>query len=163
MPEMTNLGWFHTIIGILALLSGAYTLAKFKVIKEETFSGKIYLSSTLIAALTALMIYNQGGFGPAHLLALLTLAALAGGFLVSKIMFLARFSPYLKALCFSSTILFHMIPAITDALRRLPLGNPVVDRFDHPLLMQFYLLFVGLFALGYLAQVMWLRNQKSDA
>ena len=35
MPEMTLLGWFHTILGILAVLSGFYTIYKFKVISYE--------------------------------------------------------------------------------------------------------------------------------
>ena len=30
MPEIIPLGWFHTIMGIIALVSGGYTLAKFK-------------------------------------------------------------------------------------------------------------------------------------
>lgn len=158
MPEITALGWFHTGIGILALLAGFFTVVRFKVIRTDTRSGQIYLACTLIAALTALMIYNQGGFGPAHILALLTLAALMGGFVVTRIPLFAPVAAYLQALCFSATFLFHMIPAITDGLRRLPVGDPVVDRFDDPLLMRFYLLFVGLFVIGYAAQVIWLRK-----
>jgi uncharacterized membrane protein len=162
MPEITALGWFHTFIGIFALVSGFYTLARFKVISTVTPSGQIYLVCTLVAAVTALMIYNQGGFGPAHILAVLTLAALLGGFIVTKIAIFAPIARYLEALCFSVTILFHMIPAITDGLRRLPVGNPVVDRFDDPLLMKFYLLFLALFVVGYAAQVLWLKRNIQD-
>jgi uncharacterized membrane protein len=158
MPEITVLGWFHTGIGIAALLAGLYTLIRFKVVRTDTRSGQIYLACTLIAAVTALMIYNQGGFGPAHILAVLTLAALAGGYLVTRITLFAPLAAYLQALCFSGTFLFHMIPAITDGLRRLPVGDPVVDRFDDPLLMRFYLLFLALFVIGYAAQVIWLRK-----
>lgn len=161
MPEITILGWFHTIIAIVALLAGFYTLAVFKRITAETRSGQIYLACTLIAAVTALMIYNQGGFGPAHVLAILTLAALMGGFVVMKIPFFSKVGDYLQAFCFSGTLLFHMIPAITDGLRRLPVGNPVVDRSDDPLLKGFYLLFVALFIIGYAAQFLWLRKRKA--
>lgn len=160
MPEITVLGWFHTAVGIAALLAGFYTLVRFKVVRTDTRSGQIYLACTLIAAVTALMIYNQGGFGPAHILALLTLAALAGGYLVTRIPLFAPVAAYLEALCFSGTFLFHMIPAITDGLRRLPVGDPVVDRFDDPLLMRFYLLFLALFVVGYAAQVIWLRKTR---
>lgn len=160
MPEITALGWFHTAIAIIALLAGFYTVVRFKIVRTDTRSGQIYLVCTLIAAVTALMIYNQGGFGPAHVLALLTLAALAGGLLVTRIPLFAPVAAYLQALCFSGTVLFHMIPAITDGLRRLPVGDPVVDRFDDPLLKQFYLLFVALFVVGYAAQVIWLRKTR---
>lgn len=33
MPEITAFGWFHTVVGILALLTGFYTLVRFKVIR----------------------------------------------------------------------------------------------------------------------------------
>lgn len=160
MPEITALGWFHTAVGIFALLAGFYTVVRFKIIRTDTRSGRVYLACTLVAALTALMIYNQGGFGPAHILALLTLAALAGGFLVTRIPLFGPLAAYLQALCFSATFLFHMIPAITDGLRRLPVGNPVVERADDPLLMRFYLLFLVLFVIGYAAQVIWLRKTR---
>ncbi len=46
MPEMTLLGWFHTILGILAVLSGFYTIYKFKVISYEVSPGKLYVLVT---------------------------------------------------------------------------------------------------------------------
>ncbi len=48
MPEMTLLGWFHTIIGVGAVLSGFYTIFKYKVISLEEFIGRLYLLLTLI-------------------------------------------------------------------------------------------------------------------
>ncbi|MEH6548160.1 MAG: hypothetical protein V7701_17120, partial [Sneathiella sp.] len=110
MPEMTLLGWAHTIIAIMALLAGFYTLAIYKVIKIENTSGRVYLGCTFLAATTALMVYNQGGFGPAHMLAVLTLMALLGGTLVSKIPAFSKIADYFQAFCFSGTLLFHMIP-----------------------------------------------------
>jgi uncharacterized membrane protein len=41
MPDMTLLGWAHTIIAIVALLAGFYTLAMYKVIKLEHRSGQL--------------------------------------------------------------------------------------------------------------------------
>lgn len=163
MPEITILGWAHTVIGIAALLVGVYTLAKFKVITAQQAAGRIYLVATLITAVTSLMIYNQGGFGPAHVLGVLTLLALAAGFLVTKIKLLSGIADYFQAFCYSSTFLFHMIPAITDGLRRLPVGDPVVTDPHDPILGQFYLLFLVLFLVGYVAQFFWLKKQKASA
>lgn len=159
MPEITLLGWIHTGIAILALLSGFYGLAKYKLINLENRPGQIYLVCTLIAATTALMIYKHNGFGPAHALAVLTLLALLGGFLVTKIPFLSKIAPYFQAFCYTGTILFHMIPAITDGLLRLPVGNPVLTDHQHPLLKKFYLAFLITFLIGYTAQFIWLRKQ----
>lgn len=160
MPEITLLGWIHTIIAIIALIAGFYTLAVYKVITQEQKTGRLYLLCTFIAAVTALMIYKHGGFGPGHGLAVLTLLALVGGFAVTKIPALAKIAEYFQAFCFSATLLFHMIPAITDGLLRLPVGNPVLtDRHD-PVLKKFYLAFLVVFLIVYVMQLLWLKKQR---
>lgn len=161
MPEMIFLGWIHTVIAIVALISGFYALAVYKIITPQQSSGRIYLLSTLITAATALMIYQRGAFGPGHALAVLTLLALAGGFLVTKIKPLAGIGDYFQAFCFSATLLFHMIPAITDGLLRLPIGDPVLTNPLDPLLRKFYLGFVVVFLVGYALQVRWLRQRRN--
>jgi uncharacterized membrane protein len=160
VPEITLLGWIHTIIAVLALTSGFYTLAVYKVISPERKTGQIYLLCTLVAAVTALMIYKHGGFGPGHALAVLTLLALAGGFIITKIPLFSKLAVYAQALCFSATLLFHMIPAITDGLLRLPAGDPVLTDPGDPMLRKFYLAFVVIFLVGYAMQVRWLRKQN---
>lgn len=161
MPEMIFLGWVHTVIAIVALASGFYTLAVYKVITPQHKTGRLYLLCTLITAATALMIYQRGTFGPGHALAVLTLLALAGGFLVTLIKPLARIADYFQAFCFSGTLLFHMIPAITDGLLRLPLGHPVLSDPKDPLLRKFYLVFLVIFLVGYALQIRWLRRRRS--
>ena len=161
MPEMTLLGWFHTILGILAVLSGFYTIYKYKVISSEVGSGKLYVLVTLLVAGSALGIYNQGGFGVAHVLAVLTLAALAGGFIMERYKWFGSFSKYFQALGYTSTLLFHMIPAITDFLRRLPVGDPFIDSFEDPLLLNFHTAFLIIYALGIIAQMIWLKRQAT--
>ena len=159
MPEITLLGWIHTIIAIIALVAGFYTLAIYKVITPEQKTGQVYLVCTLIAAVTALMIYKHGGFGAAHALAVLTLLALVAGFFVTKIPALAKIADYFQAFCFSGTLLFHMIPAITDGLLRLPVGDPVLTNPEDPLLKIFYLSFLVIFLVGYICQFFWLKNR----
>jgi len=159
MPEMTLLGWFHTVLGVGAVLSGFYTVAKYRVISLAQPSGKLYALLTLVVAGSALGIYNQGGFGIAHILALLTLAALACGVVMEKTRLFGAASKYFQALGYTSTLLFHMIPAITDFLRRLPIGDPFIDSFEDPLLRQFHLAFLVVFVFGLVTQVVWLRKQ----
>ena len=161
MPEMTLLGWFHTIIGVGAVLSGFYTIFKCKVISLEEFTGKLYLFLTLIVAGSALGIYNQGGFGIAHILAVLTLIALLGGLIMEKGKLFGSFSKYFQALGYTSTLLFHMIPAITDFLRRLPVEDPFVDSFEDPLLVNFQLSFLLIYLTGIVIQMFWLKKHGS--
>ena len=161
MPEMTVLGWFHTILGILAVLSGFYTLYKYKIITTEKSSGRLYVLVTLLVAGSALGIYNQGGFGIAHVLAVLTLIALAGGYIMEKFKWFGSFSKYFQALGYTSTLLFHMIPAITDFLRRLPVGDPFIDSFEDPLLLNFHAAFLVIYLVGLVTQMVWLKRQAN--
>ena len=161
MPEMTLLGWFHTVLGVVALVTAFYTLFKYKMISLSNRSGKLYVLVTIVVAGSALGIYNQGGFGVAHWLAVLTLAAVSGGIIMEKLRLFGRFSIYFQALGYSSTLLFHMIPAITDFLRRLPLGDPFVDSFSDPLVVGFHKLFLLIFMDAMAVQLRWLSKRSS--
>ena len=160
MPEISMLGWFHTILGVIALLSGFYTLAKFKTILWQNISAKIYLFCTLLAAASALGIFAHGTFNMAHALAILTLLALIAGAIAENTTILGALSPYAQAMCYSATLLFHMIPAITDGLLRLPVGDPVLTDIEDPILKGFYLAFLITYLVGFIAQVVWLKKQK---
>ena len=149
------------ILGILAVLSGFYTIYKYKVISSEVGSGKFYVLVTLLVAGSALGIYNQGGFGVAHVLAVLTLIALAGGYIMERYKWFGSFSKYFQALGYTSTLVFHMIPAITDFLRRLTVGDPFIDSFEDPLLLNFHMAFLIIYVLGIIAQMIWLNRQAT--
>ena len=162
MPEITLFGWFHTIIAIVALLSGVFSLAKYKVLMAKNMSAKIYLICTFIAAASALGIYNaSGSFNPAHGLAILTLLALLVGRTAETTKLFRGLSPYLQATAYSATFLFHMIPAITDGLMRLPVDSPVVTDIEDPFLRSFYLAFLITYLVGLSLQILWLRKQKN--
>ena len=161
MPDMTLLGWFHTIMGIGALVTAFYTLSKYTIISLENKSGRLYVLITIIVAGSALGIYNQGGFDIAHWLAVLTLVAVSCGIIMEKFKWFGRFSMYFQALGYSSTLLFHMIPAITDFLLRLPLGDPFIDSFEDPVLAGFHLAFLLIFVVGIIVQFRWLNKTMS--
>ncbi|MEM7081635.1 MAG: hypothetical protein AAF465_02795 [Pseudomonadota bacterium] len=164
MPEIIPLGWFHTIVGIAALLSGAATLIRYKEIGVHTRTGQFYLLATLITAATALAIFQHGFFTPAHGLAVLTLIALAVGTVAAVFKPIGGWSRYLQALAFSGTLLFHCIPAITDALLRLPVGDPILDSIESPVLKMAYLGLLVLFLIGIAFQFRWIaRNNKETS
>lgn len=156
MPEIIPLGWFHTVCGILAILIGAKSLVTHKVISLATRSGRLYIILTVLTAASSLAIYQQGGFNIAHVLGVFTLIAVAQGILFERTTFFKGFSPYLQAASYSATFLFHMIPAITDGLRRLPVGDPFIDSLEHPILIKFYLAFLLAFVVGVALQCRWL-------
>ena len=161
MPEIIPLGWFHTGMGIIALISGAFTLFKFKEILLNTRSGQIYLVTTLITAGTALAIFQHGKFGPAHALAIMTLLGLAVGTVAATLKPIGKFSRYLQALALSATLLFHCIPAVTDAMLRLPVGDPFLISIEDPILKMSYLVLLVLFIIGISFQFRWIYRQQN--
>jgi len=163
MPEMIPLGWFHTAMGVIALSSGGFTLTRFKEISLQTRSGQIYLLTTLITAGTALVIFQRGEFGPGHVLAVLTLLALAVGTVAAKVKPFGNLSRQVQAVSYSATLLFHCIPAVTDGLLRLPVGNPVLSSIEDPVLKMCYLGLLVLFLIGISLQLRWLGRQAIRA
>ena len=157
---MTLLDWFHTLMGMIAILTAAYTLYQHRIIRAADKSGRAYLLITLVVTGSALAIYDQGGFGVGHILAVLTLTALLAGYLLETLTPFGKWSVYLQTGAYTATVLFHMIPAITDRLRRLPVGDPFVDSLDAPLVRSFHLTFLAAFVVGVLAQWMWLTGTR---
>lgn len=144
------------------MLSGFYTLARYKVIGFSQPTGRAYLLLTLVAAASALGIYKHGGFGAAHGLAVLTILAVLVGAMAEKTGIFGRPSRFLQAASYSATLLFHMIPAITDGLMRLPTEAPIVTELEDPVLRGFYLLFLIAYIVGFGLQVVWLRDNAAE-
>lgn len=161
MPEISPIGWFHTALGVIALVSGAVALIRSREITLRTPLGKLYLLATLVTAATALLIFQRGSFGPGHALAVMTILALFVGTLAATTKLFGKLSRYVQALGYSSTLLFHCVPAVTDGLMRLPVGDPVVSSLDDPLLQACYLVLLVLFLIGITMQLRWISRDAS--
>ena len=59
MPPMTLLGWFHTVMGVIAILTAAYTLYQHRIIRAADKSGRAYLLITLVVAGSALAFITR--------------------------------------------------------------------------------------------------------
>jgi len=162
MLGLTTLGVFHTAIALVAVVCGFIALARDKEISPTNRLGQVYLISTLVTAVTALGIFQHGGFGPPHVLALLTLVALAVGTVAASSQLFGRASRYVQAISYSSTMLFHMIPAVAESSTRLPPGAPLVASLDAPVLQVIDLVLLAAFLVGATLQGRWLRTNSEE-
>src|SRR5262245_25991602 len=105
MAGLTTLGLIHTAFGLVALICAFLSLLRYKTISPLNRIGQVYIATTFITAATALGIYQRGGFGFQHYLAILTLVALGTGILGALTTMFGKASRYIQAISFSLTIL----------------------------------------------------------
>ena len=161
MFGLTTLGIVHTAFSLVALASGFAALVRYKEISPNDRLGQVYLAATLVTAATALGIFRHGGFGPPHMLAILTLLALAVGVIAGTTQVFGRASRYVQAVSLSSTFLFHLIPGFTEALTRLPPGAPVLPSAAAPEFKTIYAVLTAIFCAGLFLQLRWLRSRRA--
>ena len=157
MAGLTTLGVFHTAIGVIAVVCGFWALARDKEISLKNRLGQVYVVTTFITAATGLGIFQHGGFGPPHVLSILTIIALAVGTLAGLSGVFGAWSRYVQAISFTTTILFHLIPAITETTTRLPAGVPIFSSPDDPGLKPIAGVLLVIYAIGLTLQIRWMR------
>src|SRR5712692_5781091 len=159
MLGLTPLGTFHTAISLIAVVAGLIALVRDKAISPKNPVGKIYIVTTVITCLTGFGIFQHGGFGNPHVLAIITLVVLGIAGVAGSSRLFGRASPYVETISYSATFFFHMIPAITETSTRLPLGAPLVANAEAPALQAATgVLFVA-FLIGATLQVWRLRTK----
>jgi uncharacterized membrane protein len=159
---LTSLGVVHTAISLVAVVCGFWALARDKEISTQNSLGRTYLVTTLLTAVSGLFIFQHGGFGPPHVLSILTILALAVGGVAALTSTFGGWSRYVQAICFSATMLFHMIPGFTETLTRLPLSQPLLPNADAPELKPIAGALLLLFVIGLVLQLRWLRGRTAQ-
>ena len=157
--EISLIGWIHTILGTLAILVALFIIVTQGYIKSTNNLGKFYIIATLITASTALMLYKNGGFNLAHVLAILTLVAIFLGISSEKYNIFG-FSKYVQAMSYTGSILFHLIPGIAEVNKRLPVNNPMGLSVLDPINIRYYLIFTVITGLTIMIQWYLIRKKR---
>lgn len=144
---LSNLGIFHTIIGIIAISAAVLSLVKYGKINLAKLSGKVYFYGTIITSLTALGIYKHGGFNPGHAGSLLILVlVLVAFFLFSRKKGNNR-ARYFENFCLSFTFFLSLVPTVNETFTRIPIGHPLAKGINDPLigktLLALFILFIS--------------------
>jgi uncharacterized membrane protein len=157
MLGLTPLGTIHTAISLIAVAAGLIAFVRDKEISPRNWVGKIYVVTTVLTCLTAFGIFQHGGFGKPHALAILTLVVLGVAYVAGYTKLYGRASPYIETVSYSGTFLFHLIPAVTETTTRFPLGAPLLPNADAPALQAATAVLLVAFLAGAALQVRRLR------
>ena len=129
---ISPIGWIHTLGSLPAIPLAAYMLARQGRITPDTRAGRAYFWSMLLGTLTAYPVAHQP---VSTVIATATLVFLLLGYGLAKWQPEARLWAYIQTISLSISAFLLMIPAVTESLRRLPIGNPLVTDLKDPLLL----------------------------
>jgi len=91
---------------------------------------------------------------------ILAVLAVLCGVYVERTRILGYLSTYFYTLCFTSTFLFHSLPAAADTLRRLPVNDPLADSLFDPIILYFHIAFVFIYFITLIYQFIWIKNNN---
>lgn len=157
MAALTTLGIIHTAISLVALGAGVRAFVRYKEISPTSGAGLLYIVMTILTCISSFFIFEHGGFGKPHVLAIVTLLVLG---VATAARFSTRFgraSAPVETVSYSLTFFFHMIPAVTETATRLPYHAPLLAGHDAPELVPITGLMFLVFLVGAVHQVRRLR------
>jgi uncharacterized membrane protein len=161
MFGLSALGAVHTAISLVAIVAGVWAFVRDKQILLANRLGQLYLLTTLLTAVTALMIFRHGGFRIGHQFAVATLVVLAIGTLAAATPLFGRASRYVQAVFYSSTMLIHMITGSAETLTRLPPGAPLVTAANAFIFKDIIGGLCLAFLIGLAIQLRWIQKRYS--
>lgn len=149
---LSNLGIFHTIIGIIAIITALTAFLRNGKIDLNRFTGKLYFYTTLISSLTALGISKSGGFNPGHVFALFIVLLVAAAFYLSRKKQANKRARYFENFLLSFSFLLSLVPTINETFTRIPIGRPLASSPADPVIAKTLLALLLLFAAGSIYQ-----------
>ncbi|MGV7210726.1 hypothetical protein ACLB1G_23075 [Oxalobacteraceae bacterium A2-2] len=156
MFGISTLGWVHTLGSLPAIPAALYMLGRHGRIVPRSAAGKLYFVSMLVGAATVFLVAKQ----PASaVVGVVTLLFLLVGYGAGRIGSLGRATPYVETVCLSISIFLLMLPTVSEILRRVPDGHPMVTDLKSPLLLGAQGGLLVLLLAGVAAQVMALRKR----
>lgn len=155
---LSNLGIFHTIIGVAAIVAAIASYVRFGKINLGHSSGKIYFYGTLITSLTALGISKHGGFNPGHFFSILIVLLVLVAYYLHTRKKGNNKSRYFENFSLSFSFFLSWLPTINETFTRVPVGKPLAKDISDPLIAKTLLVILILFVWGSVFQ--FLKQRK---
>ncbi|HEY8897764.1 MAG TPA: hypothetical protein VIM79_23220 [Niastella sp.] len=154
---LSNLGIFHTVIGVVAIASAITGFIKSGKIDLQKLPGKMYFYLTLITSLTALGLSSVKGLNPGHILALLVIILISAAYFLSAKRQGNNRARYFENFFLSFSFFLSMLPTVNETFTRIPVGHPLAAGPNDPLIgISILLLFIMLIA----GSVLQFRKQR---
>ncbi|MFC2249032.1 hypothetical protein ACETRX_05365 [Labrys portucalensis] len=156
MFGISPIGWVHTLGSLPAIPLALYMLIRHGRIVPGSTSGIIYFISMVIGAATAFLVAHQP---VSYVIGAATIMLLVAGYGVGRLPGLERAKRFIETICLSLTVFLLMVPTVTETLRRVPDGHPLVTDLKSPLLLVAQGSLLVVLIVGLTAQLIHLRRQ----
>ena len=157
MFGISPLGWIHTLGSLPAIPLALYMLARHGRITPRTIAGKAYFVFMLIGAATVFLVAHQGA---SKGIAVATIVLLLTGYGIARLAVAARWASYIETICLSLTVFLLMVPSVSETLRRVPDGHPMVTDPQSPLLLGALACLAVMLVAGLAVQIIALRKRN---
>jgi hypothetical protein len=156
MFGITPIGWVHTLGSLPAIPAAAYMLCRHGRIVPRSIAGRIYFISMLIGSLTVFLVARQPA---SNIAGALTLLLLVIGYGIGRSPRAGRAGGYVETITLSLTVFLLMLPTVSEILRRVPDGHPLVTDLKSPLLLGSQFAVLLALVVGLTFQVLHLRRR----
>lgn len=155
---LSNLGIFHTAIGVVAIIAALVAFVKYGKIDVGQLTGRVYFYCTLVTSLTALGISKHGGFNAGHVFSLLIIVLILVAYYLH-----ARKKGHNKARYFENFLLsfsffLSMLPTVNETFTRIPVGHPLAKDISDPVIGRTLIVILLLFVTGAVYQIIKQRK-----
>lgn len=157
MFGISPLGWVHTLGSLPAIPLAIYMFARHGRIVPRSVPVTLYFVSMLIGGATVFLVAREPisyGIGAATILLLLA------GYGIGRIPLFGRAGIYFETIFLTLTTFLLMVPSVSETLRRVPDGHPLVTDPKSPLLLGAVASLFVMLVVGLTAQIIHLRRQS---
>jgi len=160
---LSNLGIFHTAIGVIAIVAALISFVRFGKINLTHITGKIYFYCTVVTALTALGISKHGGFNAGHVFSILIFLLV----IIAYYLFYKRQgnnkARYFENFLLSLSFFLSLLPTVNETFTRIPVGHPLAKDVTDPVIGKTLLVLFILFVAGSVYQFIKQRKINKPA
>lgn len=154
---LSNLGIFHTIIGVIAIIAAIVSFVKYGKINLAVLSGKTYFYGTIITSLTSLGVSKHGGLNIGHAFSVFIVLLVVEAFFLHSRKKESNRARYFENFCLSFSFFLSLVPTVNETFTRVPVGHPLAKDINDPLIGKTLLILFILFIAG---SIYHFRKQK---
>lgn len=150
-------GWIHTLGSLPAIPAAAYMFARYGRIVPRSTAGAIYLGSMLIGVVSVIPIAHEP---VSYAIAGVTFVLLLIGYSLAALPWANSAKRYAETTSLTLSAFLLMLPTVTEILRRVPDGHPIVTDLKSPILLGAQGTLLAVVVAGLTAQINHLRRQE---